>query len=284
MPQNKSHKNLLIRKVSGEDELFLDEKLKRSLLNTGASHKLANYVVSEIHNWIKPGYTTSMIFRMAESLLEKKNSVCAIRYRLKNAMLEMGPSGYPFEILMGLLFEEDGFNCEVGIIMNGKCITHEMDVIATRNSEKYLVECKYHKDQDKNVSIQVPLYVNSRVNDIVDVLKKEEPYKKFTFTPWVITNTRFSTDSIDYSKCNGIELLSWNYPEGRGLKELLHKHKLYPITILNSISFQDKDALLEKGIVSVKQLFNNKSLYQDLNFSEHKINAVDSELDKLMNE
>ncbi|MBI9068470.1 MAG: ATP-binding protein [Salinivirgaceae bacterium] len=273
---------ILIKKATGEEQIFSFDKLEQSLQRAGAKPETIQLVLADMQKWIKPGFTTKMIYTRAFSFLRNEKTGSPIRYRLKQAMLEMGPSGYPFEILIGQLFSEEGFQTEVGQILQGMCISHEMDVIATQDQNQHLVECKYHKDQGKSVSIQVPLYVRARVNDIVDKRMTLDTFRDFKFTPWVVTNTRFSNDSVNYSRCKELRLLAWDYPSNNGLKEKLEHYKLYPITILTTLSLADKRLLLDKGWVSVKQLIENDAWHCEFEFSKRKYKMIKRELHRLL--
>jgi Holliday junction resolvase-like predicted endonuclease len=193
----------------------------------------------------------------------------------------LGPTGYPFERLIGEIFKRKGFNVEVGVIVNGQCITHEMDVIATKKSLQHIVECKYHKDQGSHVSIQVPLYVRARVDDIISTREKMPEYKNTSFLGWVITNTRFSTDSIAYSKCSGLNLLAWDFPQGEGLKDIIETLKIYPITILDTLQLKEKRYLLDKGITTCKELLSQPELLNYFNFNTKKHASVIQELNNI---
>jgi hypothetical protein len=142
--------------------------------------------------------------------------------------MELGPTGFPFEHFVAKIFDTMGFLTKTGLIMNGHCITHEMDVVAVKEKEEHLVECKYSQSPGKHVSVQVPLYVRSRVNDIIETQKKSAEYEGFSFHGWVVTNTRFSADAIDYGKCCGLHLLSWDYPSGKGMKDIIDQEKNLP--------------------------------------------------------
>lgn len=214
-------------------------------------------------------------------MLHREKSTSSLRYRLKQAILEIGPTGHPFEILIGRLFQKMGFKTEVGIIVEGRCITHEMDVIATNKLVQHLVECKYHKDQGKQVSVQVPLYVRSRVEDIIHKRQGMPEYRDFSFSGWVITNTRFSEDSIQYGVCSGLNLLAWDYPEGNGLKENIEKYKIYPVTVLKNLTKKEKQLLLNQGIVTCSQLLENPDSLINLRLSKNKHNIVIKELNDI---
>lgn len=194
----------------------------------------------------------------------------------------MGPAGYPFEHLIGELFRRQGFEVEVGVVAEGVTISHEMDVIATKNGRQHLMECKFSRDQGNRLSVQVPLYVHSRVNDIVEKRQQQPEYKDLSFTPWVVTNARFSSDSMEYSKYKGIELLGWDYPEGNALKDMIEREMIFPVTILKHLNKIEKQQLMAKGIVTCAQLLGNTELLKDVTVNEKKRQLVAREIKKII--
>ena len=273
----------LIRKASGELEPFDINKLKFSLKKTGISDELLNSILYETSDWIVNGISTKQVYEHAFKYLNKTPNYVLHLYKLKQALFDIGPTGYPFESLMGELFTKQGYETEVGIVVDGRSVTHEMDVIATNKEYQHIVECKYSKDQGKVISIQVPLYVRSRVNDIIAHRKELNQYKGLDFQAWVATNTRFSSDSIQYAKLNDISLIAWDYPKGAGLKELLEEYKVFPISILHNLENRHKDKLLKQGIVTVSQLLKKLEVVHTLNIDDKSIAMLLEELDELDN-
>ena len=272
---------VLVRKASGEEEPFDPGKLKWSLIRAGADEELAYEIVANVKNWIYPGISTKKIYFRAISVLRRRKTFSAMRYKLKQAMLELGPTGYPFENFIGKIFKNDGYNIEVGKIIDGHCVSHEMDVIATNGTEQILVECKYSSSQGKQVSVQVPLYVRSRIDDIIRKRKELPEYNGMKFQGFIVTNTRFSLDSVEYGKCAGISLLGWDYPEGNGLKEIIEREKIYPVTILSNLTKKEKVILMEQGIVTCSQLKEDIHLIDQLQLSKRKYNALKKELNEI---
>lgn len=278
---NKSNRKILVQKASGETEPFVSKKLEQSLRNAGADNEVVRAIVSNIEAWIFDGVTTKKIYSKAFSLLRQKKTKAALRYKIKQAILQLGPTGYPFEHFIGQMFERQGYQVSVGEIVQGNCISHEMDVIAAKEKTQHLIECKFSKDQGKQVSIQVPLYVQSRVADII---KKQKQMKKFidiSFSGWVVTNTRFSKESMDYGKCIGLHLVGWDYPKGNGLKDLLEKTKMYPITLLNYLNKKEKKYLADTGFVTCSQLLRNQEVLDKLNLKNHKRKSLIKELEEI---
>lgn len=271
---------IIITKQSGEQQEFSTDKLIRSLRSAGAVEQSITKIVADIEQWIFPGITTKQIYGRAHSLLHKEEKR-TFRYRLKQAILEMGPTGYPFEFLMGEIYKRQGWEVEVGQVLQGASITHEMDVIADKDKVQHLVECKYHKDQGKQVSIQVPLYVRSRVNDIIECREQLPEFSGVSFVASVATNTRFSDDSTHYGLHAGMKLISWDFPEGEGLKDLVERYHIYPITILRDLSQRDKQYLLNNKVVLCYQLREDVSLLDDLEMSRRKRRGVIKELEQI---
>jgi hypothetical protein len=263
-----------IRKASGETEAFDPRKLMASLMKSGADQKVAGEITEKIEDWLTEGATTKGIYARAYALLKQQSKPNALKYNLKQALLELGTTGYPFEKLVGEIFRRQGYHVEVGIFVEGRCISHEMDVVATNQHQQIIVECKYSQSQGKHVGIQVPLYVRSRVDDIVLRRKEMEEYKHLTFTGCVVTNTRFSEDSLEYAQCAHLKLLGWDYPAGNGLKDLIEKLDIFPVTILKTLTKSEKQQLADLGIVTLEQLRNNLSILGNLNINPRRYSEL----------
>jgi len=275
-------KEVWVQKASGETEPFSIEKLISSLSNSGANIDETEEIAAEITKWIYNGISTRQIYSRAFELLKHKRAHFASRYKLKKAIMELGPTGYPFEYFIGKLFDIMGYKTTTGIVMQGCCVTHEMDVVAIKDHEEHLVECKYSQSHGKSVSVQVPLYVRSRVDDIVKQLKKSPEYDGYTFHGWVVTNTRFTSDAIDYGNCSGLHMLSWDYPTGNGMKDIIDRERVYPITVLANLSHKQKQELMDKGIVICRQLSSNPEILTTLNLTKSQIMNLMQELNELV--
>ena len=250
----------LIHKASGEKEEFSPDKLKNSLKRAGADNEAINSIMSEVNSWLYEGVSTKSIYKKVFKLLSFYKNGIAARYSLKKAIMELGPTGYPFEHFVSHLFQNTGFKTEVGQIMDGKCVKHEVDVVATRHNIQYLIECKYYNYQGKYADVKVPLYIRSRFDDIIEKRKDLPEFKDFKFKGWIITNTRFTTDAIDFGVCSGLSLVGWDFPKGHSLKEVIEKEDLFPVTVLTMLPNFLKRNLLEKGIVLCKEIYNQPKI------------------------
>lgn len=273
---------IIIKKATGEEEPFSVNKLKKSLRNAGADEEIIIEVAHDIQNWIFNGVTTKKIYERAFFLLRKKETHVASRYKLKKAIMELGPTGYPFEHFMGKIMETQGYSTEVGQTVQGFCVSHEVDVVATKGKEQYFVECKYGQSPGKTVNVQVPLYIRSRVDDIIKKRKELPEYNDFSFFGWVVTNTRFTTDAIDFGTCSGLYLLGWDFPAGEGLKDIIDRERIYPITVLNNLTTNQKGKLLEQGIVICRQLTEDPGKLNPFQLSNRQYNNLMKELKEIL--
>lgn len=252
----------LIKKSSGELVPFSADKLENSLFRSGASPELIKKITLAILSLPTQHLTTKDVYKRAYQLLRNSSFQLAARYKLQKAILELGPSGYPFEEYVGHLFDFQGLETDIGVVMKGKRITHEVDVYARNSETQYIVECKHHSNQSYKSDIKVVLYVHSRFNDVVSQLRKHQ-LKDLHYKCWIVTNTRFTTDSISYAAGENIELVAWNFPSKGSLRERIDISGLYPITCLCSLTKSEKQHLLDQKIVLCKELISKPDL---LNF------------------
>ncbi len=276
-------KTINIIKYSGEVEAFNIEKLKRSLRHSKASEQLVLEIAEEVQKQLTEGMTTKRIYEIAYAILKQKSKSGSARYKLKKAIMEFGPTGYPFEKYIGKILEYEGFNTAVGVVMQGHCVTHEVDVTAVKAKEHYLVECKFHSDQGRNCNVKIPLYIQSRFKDLETQWLKQKDHSLKFHKGWVYTNTRFSADAIQFGECAGLGLVSWDYPEQNSLKSKIDRSRLYPVTALPLLSKQDKQNILNKGIVLCREICDNPELINDLAMATSKKKRILKEANELCN-
>ncbi len=60
-----------IKKSSGELEEFSPEKLRRSLLRSGASEEIVDSIIEEINGWVYEGVPSKLIYEKAFGIFAK---------------------------------------------------------------------------------------------------------------------------------------------------------------------------------------------------------------------
>lgn len=271
----------MVKKASGEKEPFSHEKFEDSLKRAGADDAVILTIKSKVNPLLYEGITTKKIYKKAFKLLSHQKRVMAARYSLKKAIMELGPSGYAFERLVGELFKNSGFETDTDKIIQGRCVQHEVDVVAYSSNTQNFVECKFYNNQGKRADVKVPLYIHSRFEDIINKRKIQPEYNGFSFQGWVVANTRFTSDAMDYGKCAGLNLVSWDYPKGQSLKERIEEHRLFPITTITFLNKVQKSILLDDGIVICRQIHQNPGVLDKLDLSESLKQKILNEVNDL---
>ncbi|HJO89783.1 MAG: ATP cone domain-containing protein [Candidatus Pacebacteria bacterium] len=263
-------KQILITKQDGTKEPFNVEKLRHSLTRSGASEQEIDGVVDYVKKDLKEGMSTSEIYKHAFSYLEHEKKPIAARYSMKRAVLALGPSGYPFENFIAEIFRTKGYKVEVGSVVKGACVEHEVDIIGEMNGQKIGAEVKFHNKLGIRSDLKVALYVHARFEDI-------RSGKIQIDEDWLITNTRFSSNAIKYSNCINMKMISWTYPKQGNLHDLIEETGIQPITALTSLSGAEKKKLMEQKVILCKNIESNEEILHSLGLGAQKIENVMAE-------
>ncbi len=273
-------KDVVIVKANGEKEVFNALKLENSLLRVGASAETTEQIVKHITSELKDGMSTSQIYKHAFFLLHKAEHKVALRYSLKRAVMELGPSGFPFEDFVAEIFKAKGFTAETDKIVKGKCVEHEMDVVAYNENKLIMCEAKFHNELGIKSDLKVALYIKARFEDLSSesfFFGKERKLDE----GWLITNTKFTSMAIDYGKCQKLKMIGWNYPEKGNLQDMIEDAGLHPLTCLTHLPQSYKNLLLKKGIVLCKTLVENSLTMKAVGMKDDEIKNVIDEVSLL---
>ncbi len=247
-----------VLKASGERELFNSEKVYRACLRAGASPLLAKSITDQIEGMLYDGISTREIYHEVRRLLEASRVEVAARYRLKEALMHLGPAGFPFETYIGEVFEEYGYETKLRTIVEGFCVKHELDIIAMEKagseSKTHMIECKYHNAPGIITGVKEVMYTYARFLDLKEGWEHGK-CRKFD-QAWLVCNTKSSLDAQTFARCKGIRLLCWAYPEGEGLESLVDRKALYPVTVLSSLKSEYLEGFFRNKIMLVKDLVN----------------------------
>lgn len=243
-----------VRKKDGRLEDFDKNKIVRTAVRAGLSAEKAKKVAEVVEKRAYDGITTDEILGIVFAEIEKFSKKIAAKYGLKSSLLRFGPAGYGFEKFVSALLKEYGYKTRLNQMIEGKCVTHEIDVIAEKD-KRYLVECKFH-NTPTYTSLKEILYSYARFLDIAEVKKEFD-------SVWVFTNTRFSSEATKFAECRNVRLTGWRYPEEEGLEVLLEKKNLYPVTILR-LSNYEVEVLLKNSLVFCKDILENEGKILEL--------------------
>ncbi len=256
-----------------EEEPFSEEKLRYSLKKAGVSGPVADRIIVHVSREAKEGMRSSDIHRHVINLLKHETGGLAARYNLKRAIMDLGPTGHPFEKFVGELLSAQGYSVETNVIVQGKCVSHEIDVIARSKERRVMVECKFHNQPGTKSDVKVALYVRARFEDVAS--KFDEA--------WLVTNTKLTSDAIRFSNCSGMKAIGWNYPHEGSLQHLIEAFGLHPITSLITPTQEEKRRLVEHGITLVRQLQEDGIKIAAVGVSESRAARMREEAAHLLN-
>ncbi|MBE8538531.1 restriction endonuclease [Geoglobus acetivorans] len=230
-------------KRDGRIEEYSPLKIKRTITKAGIDSKTATKIIEELEERLYDGITTDEILSIVLDLLGKHKGFSGKIYDLKGSLYKLGPAGYEFEKFVARLLEEHGYKTSTNQMVRGKCVEHEIDIIAEKDGTRYLVECKFHN---------IPIYTG--LKEVMYTYARFLDIDEFDGV-WLFTNTKFSDEAKKYGKCRGVKLTGWNYPKREGIEFLLTSKNLYPITLLD-VNKHVLDTLVMSGIIFCKDAMN----------------------------
>ncbi|MBU2632404.1 restriction endonuclease [Patescibacteria group bacterium] len=257
-------------KANGERELFNEDKLRFSIKRAGIQESLEEKVVNNIKSKLYNNIPTSEIYSQILNSLGNSHVPYRSRYGLKQAVMHLGPTGFPFEDFISEILKDQGYETEVGSILEGRCVKHEVDVIAEKQGKKIMVEAKFHNAPGTKTDLHVSLYTKARFDDIKNQHSIDEA--------WIVTNTKATLSAVSYALCNGMKVISWSFPQNESLRDLIEKTGVHPITQISSLSHAQKQILMENHIVLSRDILKNKSLLDILNIQEDRRKEILDEI------
>lgn len=264
--------NVDVVKANGMIEAFSEEKLRTSIRRAGVPQDQQDEVLDAVKSKLYNNIPTSEIYHHIIENLGKAPShpYLSSRYSLKQAIMALGPTGYPFEDFVAKIIEEKGYSTLVRQQLMGRCVTHEIDVIAEKDGRKIAIEAKFHNNPGTRSEVHVALYTKSRFEDLQEKHSIDEA--------WIVTNTKATIDAITFAECAGMKIVSWSYPEVGSLRDLIEESGLHPITLLTTISASQKQYLLQNHFVMCKDLRDNPTVIDMLHLTHNEKERVLSEI------
>jgi len=235
-------------------------------MRAGASKKTAKKILKKVRSEVYRDIGTSDIYKLVLQAIskEKDTEVLHKKYQLKDAIMRLGPAGFAFENYVKELLEHRGIQIErIRAEVKGKCVNHEIDLIAVLDHKRIMVECKYHSRRGNYVGLKDTLYTHARFLDTLPNFDGEA----------IVCNTKISYDAKKYAKCIGQQVFSWRYPPEKSLEKIIEENKLYPITILDP-NPRELEAFFENNIMIAKNIlkYDENYLSKITGISKKRIN------------
>jgi hypothetical protein len=257
-------KKIKIKKESGNYQDFSRIKFINSLKRSGIDSSVAEAILKQIGPRLKEGLSTRRLYRMAHRLIRQRSQKAASRYALPRALLALGPDGFNFERFMGEIMSKLGYKVDIGMVLQGRCVSHEVDVIATKPGKTIYMECKFHNDLGFKEDVKTALYVNARNLDLA--ANEKNDFQEF----WLVTNSKATTDAQTYASCAGLKIVTPYSPEKNSIYEMIVQANAHPINCLSNLRKQDQAALVSHGILFVKDLVRKPKVLDKMGFNEKR--------------
>lgn len=256
-----------VLKSNGTIQPFSEEKVISSIQRAGIPKDIQKQVLQHVKSKLYDNITSFEIYHhISEFLGQSSYPYSKAKYGLKKGIMDLGPTGYPFEDFVADVLKTEGYATNVRQILKGKCINHEVDIVAQKNNIKSMIECKFHNSNGNHTQVHVSLYTKARFDDLKDIHNFNDC--------WLVTNTAITPDALSYAMCNYIKVISWDYPEKESLRDLIEQSKLHPLTILTTLSPNHKQQLMMRHLVLCKDIISNPQVLVELNIPQSHIQKV----------
>ena len=271
-------KRILVTKANGQLVPFDPNKVKSTCVRAGANRKFAKAIIRKIYPKLYDGISTREIYQHVLEFLgtDERGKIIKHKYRLKESIRLLGPSGFPFENFVARILENHGYQVlALRKIIPGICVNHELDIIVhdSKLNQKYLVECKYHNSPGIFTGLKESLYTHARFLDLKNDFGGE----------MLVCNTKVSSDVITYGRCINQKVISWRYPINRGLETMIEEKGLYPITILGLskkeiMVFSQNDMMLAKDLLK----YDTPYLSNQTGISKNRIDTLKQTIEQIL--
>jgi Holliday junction resolvase len=249
-------KPILITKSHGQLEPFDEKKVRASIVRTGADKKVVDQVLDVVKKKLKPKMRTSDIYKLVNIELDKLKPWAAARYNLRDAIIKMGPTGFNFEKYVASILNAYGYDAITPDTYQGACISHEVDVTAKKEGRTAFIEAKFRHDYRGTVNIKDTMSTWARFLDLVDGAKVDLcPHFD---EAWIVTNARFTDQSLKYGHCKNMVLIGWNHPRERTFAQMVDLNALYPVTLIKDLKKPELEALASENIMLCRDVIGHE--------------------------
>lgn len=243
---------ITVIKSNGQREPLNLDKVQRVCQRVGAPKELCQQIARSVEERARDGIKTRDIYKLVHKLLVEQDFATAARFNLRDAIFQLGPLGYNFEHYVEKVLAAYGYKTSLPPILQGACVTHEVDVLAKKDNRTAMVECKFRHTQEIFITIKDTMSTWARFLDLVDgaAIGKCSHLDEC----WIVTNSRFSLQSIQFGHCKNMVMLSWDHPRERPLPAWIDDKGLYPITLLPKYGLGIQRKFIEAGFVLLRDL------------------------------
>src|SRR6185437_8835047 len=110
-------------KADGSRQPYQEIKVINAIRRAGIPHQLHQEVLDHVNTKVYDQIPTSEIYHhILEYLDASTEPFSRAKFSLKQAIMQLGPTGYPFEDFVAKILETQGYEVLVRQIMLGRCV------------------------------------------------------------------------------------------------------------------------------------------------------------------
>jgi len=262
---------VFVTKADGSKQPFFKDKVINTCIRMHATEEEARIVADKVEAKVYEGIPTKKVLQMIFTFLKEYKPEIAHQIDLREAISLLRPKP-DFEVFIFLLLKEFGYTVTGSQLVKGRCVEHELDAVAGKDSDVFYVEVKHHYMPHTYTGMAICLEVQAVLEDLVEGYNAGVNRINFNKV-MVVCNTKFSDHALQYSNCKVIECLGWKAPAGKGLERMIEEKKFYPVTFLKDLDKNSEERLGNAGIVLLRQLvdYNIDDLYRKTGIPKNKL-------------
>jgi hypothetical protein len=240
----------------------------------GATRAVAESIAEEIETMIYDGIETKEILQIIFRQLRKHRPAINHQIDLRKALSLLNPAP-DFELFVQILLSEHGYTVTPNRIIRGRCVEHEVDAIARKNGEAFIVEVKHHFNYHTPTSLDVGRISRAVFEDVTEGFKLGLNNLKIDRS-MIVCNTKLSEHAKCYAECREIYHIGWSSPPNHDLQTMIEEKQLYPITYLRRLNRVTGKKLVSNGIILLKQLTerNPRELRRQTGISKMNLESI----------
>lgn len=270
----------------GNEKEYDPEKIIDSVKRAGFGRDAAEKIEKKVRERVEDGIRSRKLYRIVYEEMKKVDDAYALRYRLREAIGALDPQYHEFEKYMTRVLRHEGIDTEWSPrpLPQGLCSEHEVDIVGKTDGITYTIECKHHFHYHRLTGLDVPMIQRSVLEDLQEGYDAGMENAIDVDTSWVIVNTKLSHHAKKYAECKGIKMTAWDHPEENSLRQIVERHKAYPITILR-LSKEEKKRFSQQDILTLQELLDlGEPEKTDLGLPNNEITQLQEKAQQLLTE
>ena len=245
-----------VTKANGTRQPFDKNKIISTCIRMGASRRAAESIAETVETRVYEGIETRKILTIIRRQLCKYVPSIRCHIDLRRALSLMKPKP-DFERFVRLLLKEQCYEVTPTRIIKGKCVEHEVDAIASKDGKTFIVEVKHHSNYHTPTGLDVGRIARAVFEDVTEGFAAGMNSLKIDGTI-IVCNTKLSEHAKAYAECRGILHFGWKSPPDQGLRTIIERKKLYPLTFLKDLNVGTRRKFETAGIILLRELVKER--------------------------